>query len=847
MENQNTSCCGAGEEPRVPASLDVNDPVCGMKVDPATCAHQVAHGSERFFFCCAGCAEKFRSDPEAYLGRGEALPKTAVAGAPEGPGPFVCPMCPEISEPVFGSCPSCGMALESAALPSLYSAARYVCPMHPEEEQELPGWCSSCGMALELRAGEPREEVGGELQDMSRRFWVSAALSLPLLILAMGEMIPGDPLAGLISHQARGWLQFLLATPVVLWGGAPFFRRGIDSLRHRRANMFTLIAAGTGVAYGYSLFALLAPGLLPASAQGMGGLIPVYFEAAAVIVTFVLLGQVLELRARGRTGQALRELMELAPASARRLMPGGEEEEIPLDRVRVGDRLRVRPGDKIPVDGIVLEGRSSVHESMISGEPIPVEKAESSSLIGGTVNGNGALLMEARRVGSETLLAQIVHRVAEAQRSRAPVQALVDRVSAFFVPAVVGIAAIAFLAWFIFGPAPRLGHGLVAAVSVLIIACPCALGLATPISVMVAVGRGAKAGVLVRDAKALEILDRVNTLVVDKTGTLTEGQPKVQLIELMDSAPRGLDTEELLRLAATLERGSEHPLAAAICRAAEERDLPLGRCETFDYQPGKGLRGQVDGVPVALGNARFMDELSNGALVGAQAGELAGALVGEPGHQSQDVAEEAGQTVVWVAVGDRLAGRITLTDPVKLSAGSSIASLRRAGWQVVMLTGDSLSAGKAVAQAVGIERVHGGMLPLEKEQLVADLQASGRVVAMVGDGINDAPALARADVGIAMGTGTDIAMESAGVTLIGGDLRALVRARGLGRETLANIRQNLFFAFAYNAIGVPIAAGVLYPFSGWLLSPMIASLAMSLSSVSVITNALRLRQIPLDP
>ncbi|MCH9649366.1 MAG: heavy metal translocating P-type ATPase [Deltaproteobacteria bacterium] len=845
MESQSTSCCCEGEAPVVSASPDVLDLVCGMKVDPAACAHQVDHESERFYFCCAGCAEKFRSDPEIYLAD-EAAVSVPPLGSPESLGPFVCPMCPEVQEPVFGACPSCGMALESAALPSLYPTAWYVCPMHPEVEEESPGSCPSCGMALELKAGEPREEVHTELQDMSRRFWFSAALSLPLLILAMGEMVPGDPLAGLLSPRARGWWQFILATPVVLWAGAPFFRRGIESLRHRSANMFTLIAAGTGVAYGYSLFALLAPGLLPASARGMGGMIPVYFEAAAVIVTFVLLGQVLELRARGRTGQALRDLMELAPATARRLLPNGGEEKIPLHAVRVGERLRVRPGDKVPVDGVVLEGRSSVQESMISGEPIAVEKAESSSLIGGTVNGTGSLVMEARRVGDETVLAQIVHRVAEAQRSRAPVQALADRVSGIFVPTVVVIAAIAFLAWFVLGPAPRLGHGLVAAVSVLIIACPCALGLATPISIMVAVGKAAKAGVLVRDAEALQVLQRVDTLVVDKTGTLTEGQPKVRSIELVESAPEGLDSEELLRLAASLERGSEHPLAAAICRAAEERDLPSGHCEAFDYQPGKGLRGQVDGVPVALGNARFFKELgyvADGPSDGAAGGGPGGL---EAGDRQPPLEVEAGQTIVWVAVRDHLAGRITLTDPIKPSAVSSVASLRRAGWQVIMLTGDSLSTAKAVAEAVGIDRVYGEMLPVEKERVVVDLQRTGRVVAMAGDGINDAPALARADVGIAMGTGTDIAMESAGVTLMGGDLRALVRARSLSQATLVNIRQNLFFAFAYNAIGIPVAAGALYPFFGWLLSPMIASLAMSLSSVSVIANALRLRKVSLE-
>ncbi|MCA9512624.1 MAG: copper-translocating P-type ATPase [Myxococcales bacterium] len=704
----------------------------------------------------------------------------------------------------------------------------YVCPMHPEVESDEPGPCDVCGMALERRTparahADEAEDDDPELRDMTRRFWGSLALTIPVFALAMGEMIPGNPVGALVPPRVVPWLQLALASPVVLWGGWPFFARGARSLRTLHLNMFTLIAVGTGVAFSYSVAAVLAPGLFPSSFRGHGGAVAVYFEAAAVIVTLVLLGQVLELRARSRTGAALRALLDLAPPTARRLTDCGHERDVPLEEVVPGDRLRIRPGEKVPVDGRVEEGRSSVDESMITGEPIPVEKTEGSALVGGTVNGTGSLVMTAERVGAETLLARIVEMVSEAQRSRAPVQRTVDVVAAWFVPAVIAAAAVAFAVWAWAGPEPRLAHALVVAVSVLIIACPCALGLATPMSIMVATGRGATMGVLFRNAEAIERLRSVDTLVVDKTGTLTEGRPKLASVV---ASSDDIDEDELLRLAATLERGSEHALAAAIVAGAEERGLALAQASEFEAHTGKGVSGTVDGRRVALGNAALLRAL------GIDAGALA--------ERAEELRGD-GQTAMFVVVGERAAGLLGVADPIKATSADAVAMLHEDGVRLVMLTGDSETTARAVARQLGIDDVRADMLPEDKAKAVQELQQQGRVVAMAGDGVNDAPALAQADVGIAMGTGTDVAMESAGVTLVKGDLRGVARARLLSRATMRNIHQNLGFAFGYNALGVPLAAGALYPAFGLLLSPMIAAAAMSLSSVSVIGNALRLR------
>ncbi|MEZ4219017.1 MAG: copper-translocating P-type ATPase [Myxococcota bacterium] len=704
----------------------------------------------------------------------------------------------------------------------------YVCPMHPEVESDEPGPCDVCGMALERRTparahADEAEDDDPELRDMTRRFWGSLALTIPVFALAMGEMIPGNPVGALVPPRVVPWLQLALASPVVLWGGWPFFARGARSLRTLHLNMFTLIAVGTGAAFSYSVAAVLAPGLFPSSFRGHGGEVAVYFEAAAVIVTLVLLGQVLELRARSRTGAALRALLDLAPPTARRLTDCGHERDVPLEEVVPGDRLRIRPGEKVPVDGRVEEGRSSVDESMITGEPIPVEKTEGSALVGGTVNGTGSLVMTAERVGAETLLARIVEMVSEAQRSRAPVQRTVDVVAAWFVPAVIAAAAVAFAVWAWAGPEPRLAHALVVAVSVLIIACPCALGLATPMSIMVATGRGATMGVLFRNAEAIERLRSVDTLVVDKTGTLTEGRPKLASVV---ASSDDIDEDELLRLAATLERGSEHALAAAIVAGAEERGLALAQASQFEAHTGKGVSGTVDGRRVALGNAALLRAL------GIDAGALA--------ERAEELRGD-GQTAMFVVVGERAAGLLGVADPIKATSADAVAMLHEDGVRLVMLTGDSETTARAVARQLGIDDVRADMLPEDKAKAVQELQQQGRVVAMAGDGVNDAPALAQADVGIAMGTGTDVAMESAGVTLVKGDLRGVARARLLSRATMRNIHQNLGFAFGYNALGVPLAAGALYPAFGLLLSPMIAAAAMSLSSVSVIGNALRLR------
>jgi P-type Cu+ transporter len=737
---------------------------------------------------------------------------------------YTCPMHPDVRQRGPGNCPKCGMTLEPvvAAGPQ----TEWTCPMHPQIVRGAPGSCPICGMALEPRMVGAIEGPDPELVDMTRRFWMGLALTLPLLAFVMGDMLPGQPLRHLIPGRVSAWLQLVLATPVVLWAGWPFFQRGGASVVNRSLNMFTLIALGTGMAYVYSVVGALAPELFPASFRTHGGEVGLYFEAAAVITVLVLLGQVLELRARSQTSSAIRALLRLAPPTARRLRGDGAEEDVPLEQVRVGDRLRVRPGEKVPVDGVVLEGRSAVDESMVTGESIPVEKTPGRRVIGGTVNGTGGFVMRAERVGSETLLAQIVHMVGEAQRSRAPIQRLADVVSSWFVPAVVLVAVATFVAWAIWGPEPRLAHGLANAVAVLIIACPCALGLATPMSIMVGTGRGALAGVLIRNAEALEILEKVDTLVVDKTGTLTEGRPRLHAVVPVVDADEG----EVLRLAASVEVGSEHPLAAAIIEGAEARGIKPVAVDDFRSVTGKGVVARVGGRAVALGNVALIREvgIDPGAVL-ARADELRG----------------DGQTVMFVARDGRLIGLIGVADPIKESAQEALEQLRQAGLTIVMLTGDSRRTAEAVAVKLSVTHVEAEVLPERKIEVVRDLRAKGRTVVMAGDGVNDAPALAAADVGIAMGTGTDVAMQSAGVTLVKGDLRGIVRARRLSRATMRNIRQNLFFAFVYNALGVPIAAGVLYPWTGLLLSPILASAAMTFSSVSVIANALRLRQVQL--
>jgi Cu+-exporting ATPase len=792
-------------EPGPVAGARALDPVCGMKVDPEKTPHHAEHEGTVYHFCSAGCREKFVKDPEAYL-------KKAVAPA----SPHAMPPAPPAAP---------------ATKPAPASGAVYTCPMHPEVISDRPGSCPICGMALEPKVvTSAEEEENPELVSMTRRFWVSAALALPLLLIGMSEgmseAVPALDLARRFPPGTVHWIELLLATPVVLWGGWPFFERGWASVRNRHLNMFTLIALGTGVAYVTSVVSTLAPGLLPASFRGMDGRAPVYFEAAAVITALVLLGQVLELRARSRTSGALRALLGLAPPVARRIGEGGAERDVPLAEVEAGDRLRVRPGEKVPVDGVVVEGRSAVDESMLTGEPIPVEKGEGDRVTGGTVNGTGGFVMKAERVGSETVLARIVAMVGEAQRSRAPIQRLADRVAAWFVPAVVATAVLTLLAWWIWGPEPKLAHAIVNAVAVLIIACPCALGLATPMSIMVATGRGARAGVLVKNAEALEVLSRVDTLVIDKTGTLTEGKPKLVAVE---AAPE-LGEGELLRLAASLERGSEHPLAGAIVAGAEERGLQLTAAEGFDSRTGRGVLGTVAGRKVALGNPKLFEDLK---------------IPAGPWASRAEARRGRGETVMLAAVDGAMAGLVAVADPVKESAVEAIKELQASGLTVVLATGDSPDTARAVAAHLGIARVEAPLLPEDKARLVERLRAEGKVVTMAGDGVNDAPALAQADVGIAMGSGTDVAIESAGITLLRGDLKALLRARKLSVATMRNIRQNLFFAFLYNTLGIPVAAGVLYPFFGLLLSPMLASAAMSASSVSVIGNALRLRRADL--
>jgi Cu+-exporting ATPase len=718
------------------------------------------------------------------------------------------------------------MALEPATVTSPKEKIEYTCPMHPQIVRDAPGNCPICGMTLEPRAISLDDEKNPELVEMTRRFWVGVVLTVPLLLIAMSDVVPGNPLARLISMRVLGWIQFALATPVVLWGGWPFFVRGWQSLVNRSLNMFTLIGLGVSVAYVFSVVAKLFPEIFPPSFRDSMGEVPLYFEAAAAITTLVLLGQVLELRARSQTGAAIKALLGLAPKTARRVRENSSEEDVPLNEIQVGDRLRVRPGGKVPVDGVIIEGSSAVDESMVSGEPIPVEKHAGDRVIGATVNGTGSFVMRAERVGSETLLAQIVRMVAEAQRSRAPIQKLADVVSGYFVPAVVAIAIITFVVWSIWGPEPRMAHGLVNAVAVLIIACPCALGLATPMSIMVATGRAAQSGVLFKNAEAIEIMRKVDTLVMDKTGTLTEGKPKLVSVVTAE----GFDEQTLLKLAASLERGSEHPLAAAIVAGAQERGVNLIDAKAFDSMTGKGVTGEVDGRKVSLGNRTLLDELK--------------ADLGELSAKAESLRAD-GQTVMFVAVDGKAAGLIGVADPIKETTAEAIKQLHEEGIRIVMLTGDSRTTAEAVARKLNIDEVVAEVLPNQKVDAVKKFQAEGKIVAMAGDGINDAPALAQAHVGIAMGTGTDVAMMSAGVTLIKGDLRGIVRARVLSRLTMSNIKQNLFSAFIYNSIGVPIAAGVLYPFFGILLSPMIGAAAMSFSSVSVIGNALRLRRAPL--
>ena len=798
------------------ASKKAIDPVCGMAVDPAHAAGQYEYRGETYYFCNPRCLEKFRQDPERYLDPGR---RAAVPEAPPGTE-YTCPMDPEVRRIGPGACPKCGMALEPVtAAPA--TRTEWTCPMHPEIVQDHPGSCPICGMALEPRAVMV-EERNPELEDMTRRFRVSLLLPAPILLMMVGDVIPALSVHHLLPAGARNWIQFALASPVVLWGGRPFFERGWASVVNRHLNMFTLIALGVGAAFAYSVVATIAPGVFPASFR-MNGQVAVYFEPAAVIVVLVLLGQVLELRARSRTSAAIRNLLGLAPATARRIEPDGTERDVPLASVAVGDRLRVRPGERIPVDGVVLEGATTVDESMVSGEPIPVEKTAGATVTGGTVNGTGTIVMRAERVGADTLLAQIVRMVGEAQRSRAPIQRLADVVSSWFVPIVVGVAIVTFIVWAAFGPEPRFAYALLNAVAVLIIACPCALGLATPMSIMVGTGRGAEQGVLIRNAEALEIFEKVTTIVVDKTGTLTEGRPALVTVE----PAGGVDDATLLRLAASLEHVSEHPLAAAIVAGARDRQVPLSDVARFESRTGLGVIGQVEGRRVAVGSARLMDE--EGADAAAAAGRA-------------EALRRDGQTVVFVAVDGRFAGLLGVADPLKPTTADAIRALHDAGLRIVMLTGDSRTTAEAVARKVGIDQVEAEVLPDRKADVVRRLQAAGERVAMAGDGINDAPALAQADVGIAMGTGTDVAMESAGITLLRGDLRGIVRARRLSQATMRNIRQNLFFAFVYNVFGVPIAAGVLYPWFGVLLSPIIASAAMTFSSVSVIGNALRLRQ-----
>ena len=772
------ACCGAKASD---GAATVKDPVCGMSVDPTATAHRASHDGQDYFFCSAGCRTKFIGDPMRYL-------NPRVEAEPAVPG------------------------------------AIYTCPMHPEIRQEGPGSCPICGMALEPETVTAEAPPNHELIDFTRRFWVGLVLTLPVFALEMGGHLAN--LHMFIPGQMSNWIQFALATPVVLWCGWPFFERGWTSLRTRRLNMFTLIAMGVGVAWLYSVVAVVAPTLFPPAFLKADGSAPVYFEAAAVITVLVLVGQILELRAREQTSGAIRALLDLTPKTARRIRADGVDEDVSLDQIAVSDRLRVRPGEKIPVDGELLEGRVAVDESMVTGESMPVTKDVGDRVVAGALNKTGSFIMRADKVGADTLLAQIVQMVAQAQRSRAPIQRLADTVSGWFVPTVIAIALLAAVVWGLVGPEPRLSYALVAAVSVLIIACPCALGLATPISIMVGVGRGAHAGVLIKNAEALERFEKVDTLVLDKTGTLTEGRPSVTAI----LPALGFVEADILRLSASLERGSEHPLADAIVRAAKDRDIPLTEAVDFDSPVGRGVRGTIEGRQVALGNTRFLGELSIDVS----------AL--EP---KAEALRHDGATAIFVAIDGKAAGVIGIADPIKATTPAAILALKAAGLRLVMMTGDNRTTAEAVARRLGIDEVQAEVLPQDKASVVQQLRSQGRIVAMAGDGVNDAPALAAADVGVAMGAGSDVAIESAGVTLLGGDLQGIVRARRLSRAVMGNIRQNLVFAFGYNALGIPVAAGLLYPVFGWLLSPALAALAMALSSVSVIGNALRLRAVRL--
>jgi Cu+-exporting ATPase len=775
-----------------------------MKVHPEKAAGSAQHGGQTYHFCSQHCVAKFQREPEKYLQAGAVLE----------------PMGPAAPVQIVGMAPAAAAAQASPPVD-------YICPMDPEVHSRVPGACPRCGMALEPRAIRLEEERNQELEDMTRRFQWSTGLALPVLLLGMSDMLPGQPVHGALGRGLLAWVQLGLSAPVVLWGGWPFFARGWRSVVQRSPNMFTLIAAGSGTAFFYSVLATVAPGIFPDSFRGHGGDVAVYFEAAAVIIALVLLGQVLELRARSRTSSAIRALLGLAPKTARRVDAEGNEMDVPVEQIQAGERLRVRPGEKIAVDGVLLEGASAVDESMVTGESIPVEKSSGARVIGGTLNGTGTFLMRAEQVGSATVLAQIVRMVREAQRSRAPIQGLADRVARWFTPAVMGIAVITFVLWATLGPEPRLAYGLLNAVAVLMIACPCALGLATPMSVMVGTGRGALAGVLIRNAEALETLERVDTLVVDKTGTLTEGTPSVSSVEVFGRWPQG----EVLRLAASVEKGSEHPLAAAILAHAQQQRIALAAVAEFRAVPGRGIGGVVEGKKVLLGNGAFLE--GRGVALPGEAAERAGTMARE------------GRSAIFVAVDGALAGLLAIGDQVKSSTAEALRDLQREGLRIVMLTGDHRATAEAVGRRLGLEEIHAQVRPEQKKQIVADLQQQGRIVAMAGDGVNDAPALAQAHVGMAMGTGTDVAMESAGITLLQGDLRGIVRARRLSRATMRNIRQNLWFAFGYNALGIPIAAGVLFPVFGLLLNPMIASAAMTLSSVSVISNALRLRRAAL--
>ena len=818
-------CCGGCRDkflsnPEQYLGEPLKDPVCGMKVTEDS-KYSADYQGKNYYFCCAGCRDKFIVEPDKYLEETQENSTEPV----DVSAVYTCPMDPEVQQQGPGVCPKCGMALEPMGVPAIPTKTEYTCPMHPEVVQDHPGSCPQCGMTLEARTVEVEEE-NAELIDMSRRFWISLVLALPVFISAMGADLWVQTFNSLIRPQTRQWLEFILATPVVFWCGWPFLTRAWTSVVTRNLNMFTLIGLGVGVAWSYSTVAVLFPGIFPVSVHMESGIVPVYFEAAAVITTLVLLGQVMEIRARSRTNAAIKMLLGLAPKTARILRENGEEEDIPLDQVKLGDHLRIRPGEKVPVDGVAMEGNSSVDESMVTGEPIPVAKRAGDKLIGATVNGTGTLVMEARRVGSDTLLAQIVHMVAEAQRSRAPIQKLADVVAGYFVPTVVTISVITFLVWFAWGPQPALAHAVINAVAVLIIACPCALGLATPLSIMVGTGKGATMGVLFRNAEALEFLRKVDTLVVDKTGTLTEGRPR--LVSIVPSEEH--DEATVLRLGASLERSSEHPLAQAIVAGAKERNVEFSAVKDFESITGKGVRGEVEGRQVAIGNAGLLEQL------------------GIPGDALKERAEQLrhdGETAMFLAIDAAAAGILGVADPIKSSTPEAIKTLHDEGVKIVMLTGDSRTTAEAVAKKLGIDDVIAEVLPEQKSEIVKKLQTEGHRVAMAGDGINDAPALAQAQVGIAMGTGTDVAMESAGVTLVKGDLRGIARARRLSRAVMRNIRQNLFFAFVYNSMGVPIAAGILYPFTGVLLSPMLAAAAMSFSSVSVISNALRLRHTAL--